>query len=219
VLGAKDDAGTDAANVHVAFDGAPLTDRLDGKPLPVDPGVHVLRFERPGSKAAEVRLVVNVKLASTPLASPTAVAADVPSSPPRDEAPMLSFLSARSVVTLSLLGLTAAAIGGGAYFLAQSGNDSQTAAHIRGTLPVNACALDPSSPTCARLSDAVDAEHRDSTAATGLFIGSIALAAAAVVTWVAWPREISRTDGATGRLWIAPSMGSGRLSIDLTPSF
>ncbi|KYF71942.1 hypothetical protein [Sorangium cellulosum] len=58
ILSAEDDQGQDAADVRVTLDGAPLAARLDGKAVEVDPGEHVLRFERAGSDPVALRLVV-----------------------------------------------------------------------------------------------------------------------------------------------------------------
>ncbi|XXT20197.1 hypothetical protein WME94_01345 [Sorangium sp. So ce429] len=58
ILSAEDEQGQDVADVQVAVDGAPLTARLDGKAVEVDPGEHVLRFERAGSAPVALRLVV-----------------------------------------------------------------------------------------------------------------------------------------------------------------
>jgi hypothetical protein len=53
VLGARDDQGHDVLDVKASMDGAPVTGRLDGRPMPVDPGVHRFRFE--STTAAGVR--------------------------------------------------------------------------------------------------------------------------------------------------------------------
>lgn len=45
VLGARDAQGHDVWTARAAMDGAPLAERLDGRPVPVDPGVHVFHFE------------------------------------------------------------------------------------------------------------------------------------------------------------------------------
>jgi len=45
VLGARDAQGRDVLAVRVSVDGVPVGDRLDGRPMPVDPGVHLFRFE------------------------------------------------------------------------------------------------------------------------------------------------------------------------------
>ena len=48
VLGAVDEMGSDLREVAVSLDGAPLVSNLDGRPVPVDPGPHTLRFEAAG---------------------------------------------------------------------------------------------------------------------------------------------------------------------------
>ncbi|WP_438007477.1 hypothetical protein WME89_01340 [Sorangium sp. So ce321] len=58
ILSAEDEQGQDVADVQVTADGAPLAARLDGKAVEVDPGEHVLRFERAGSAPVALRLVV-----------------------------------------------------------------------------------------------------------------------------------------------------------------
>jgi hypothetical protein len=58
VIGAKDAQGRDAVQVKVTVDGQPLTDKLDGKPVVVDPGEHTFRFEIAGAKPLEERLVI-----------------------------------------------------------------------------------------------------------------------------------------------------------------
>jgi hypothetical protein len=59
VIGAKDETGTDLVAVSVLVDGASLATRLDGKPLVVDPGEHVFRFEVTGYQAVEQHVVVH----------------------------------------------------------------------------------------------------------------------------------------------------------------
>ena len=51
VLGARDAQGRDLFDVTVKLDGAAVAAHLDGKPLPVDPGPHTLRFEAPAAGA------------------------------------------------------------------------------------------------------------------------------------------------------------------------
>jgi hypothetical protein len=45
IVAARDPAGGDLLDVRVWLDGRLLAERLDGRPWPVDPGPHVLRFE------------------------------------------------------------------------------------------------------------------------------------------------------------------------------
>ncbi len=58
VLGAHDRSGNDLVDVNVTMDGHPLAQRLDGKPISVDPGVHALHFEAAGHAPVDRRVVV-----------------------------------------------------------------------------------------------------------------------------------------------------------------
>jgi hypothetical protein len=59
VFVAHDDAGNELANVRVLVDGEPVTQKLDGASLNVDPGEHAVVFEQPPRKSASVRIIVH----------------------------------------------------------------------------------------------------------------------------------------------------------------
>lgn len=58
VFGARDGAAHDLLDVRVSVDGAPVGDTAQGKPVPLDPGAHRVKFERPGAAPIEEALVV-----------------------------------------------------------------------------------------------------------------------------------------------------------------
>jgi hypothetical protein len=58
VIRAKDKAGNDAVAVKVSADGMPLGETLDGRAIPIDPGVHTFRFEMAGAEPIEQKVVV-----------------------------------------------------------------------------------------------------------------------------------------------------------------
>jgi hypothetical protein len=58
IVNARDAEGKDVLNVRVLVDGAVLMDKLDGKPHPIDPGVHVFRYEREGADPTEESIVI-----------------------------------------------------------------------------------------------------------------------------------------------------------------
>ena len=58
VLHAKDRAGQDLVAVKVTADGKPVTEQLDGRSIPLDPGVHTFRFEAAGSEPVEQKIVL-----------------------------------------------------------------------------------------------------------------------------------------------------------------
>ncbi len=82
VIRARDDKGDDLVDVHVTLDGTPLTDRLDGQPIRVDPGAHTLRYEAAGFVPSEERVVIQAgtknRLLDMDLARPSP-----PPAPPR----------------------------------------------------------------------------------------------------------------------------------------
>lgn len=58
VPAAKDRRGRDIVDAKVSVDGKVLAETLDGKPLPVDPGVHVFKFETKGAPPVDEKIVV-----------------------------------------------------------------------------------------------------------------------------------------------------------------
>jgi hypothetical protein len=88
VVGAKDEKGTDLTDVKVQVDGVPLTAHLDGKPTPVDPGEHVLRFETAGYPAVEQHVVIHAgeksRLLAVQFGHPPAATPEPATPPPAD---------------------------------------------------------------------------------------------------------------------------------------
>lgn len=58
IPGAKDRKGRDLIDVKVSIDSKVVTESLDGKPVLVDPGVHVVRFETKGAAPVDEKIVV-----------------------------------------------------------------------------------------------------------------------------------------------------------------
>lgn len=59
VINAKDDRGNDLVDVTVSVDGQVLVSKLDGKPLPVDPGAHLFHYEATGFAPMEEHAVIH----------------------------------------------------------------------------------------------------------------------------------------------------------------
>jgi hypothetical protein len=206
VLGARDEQGHDIDDVAVSFDGEPFVSKLDGRPIEVDGGPHVLRFERPGSepveehvvlRAGEKARVLTVTLRSTTVATPPGTAEPEtaepePVTPPPEPEPMLS---ARHVTAAALVLGALGAAGTGVFFLTQASSESQSASQLRGALPTNAC-VGGSSSLCSNLSQTVSQQHTDENVATSLFVGSGILLAGAVAAWALWPsHDAPQTSG------------------------
>ncbi len=60
VLGVRDEHGTETSQVRVLIDGVEAATRLDGRPIDIDPGEHVLRFERPNVAPIEQHVFLHV---------------------------------------------------------------------------------------------------------------------------------------------------------------
>jgi hypothetical protein len=58
IVRARDGAGADLGDVRVTVDGAPLTSRLDGQAIPMNPGMHAFHFELADGTSADERVVV-----------------------------------------------------------------------------------------------------------------------------------------------------------------
>jgi hypothetical protein len=83
VVRAVDGNGKDLADVRVSVDGNVVAERLDGRPLSIDPGEHAIRYESPGAapvmekilvRQGETNRLVSVSLSSAKDRRPTATA-------------------------------------------------------------------------------------------------------------------------------------------------
>lgn len=171
VLSAQDPSGRDVADVKVTLDGAKLTDHLEARAIPLDPGEHRFRFERPGLPAVEETLI----LREGELRRAVAVhfgAGSGPTPPPPSPGPTRGTIAAAA--TLGALG-----IAGGAVFAYLAATAKSDADHLRATCAPN---CDPAAV------DPVRTRLIGANVALGLGIAS---AAAALGVGIWGPRETS----------------------------
>jgi hypothetical protein len=91
VLSATGSDGRDVADVRVSIDGQPLASHLDGRPMPVDPGEHLFRFDVAAAGEVEQRVLVREG------EKDRAVVGTFPRSRAETEAPSAAATSSRSV--------------------------------------------------------------------------------------------------------------------------
>jgi hypothetical protein len=224
VFAATDGSGKDLSAVRVVADGWPIADRLDGRPVELDPGAHEIRFEaadrdpvvvsvvlRAGDKNRALgavlppRLVIvqTRALSSAPPERPTG--SNPADGPPRTD---------RATVALALLASGAASGAAGLYFAILSRSDADQRATLLGKIK-DGC-FQPYSPDCTALGNVVDVQRRDYVLSNVLYAGGGALVAAAVTTWLLWPQKADRS----GAAWaVRPTVGLGSAGLRAEMAF
>jgi hypothetical protein len=183
VLEVHDASGRERIDVRVTLDGEDLTDRLDGRPLEMDPGEHVFRFAVSDGQSAEQRIVAHAGdrmrriVVTLERASPARLTPDTTPTPPELQPttrppppPARDTVRASTpwpVYALGTLAVVTGAVGGG---LAVAGLAREN--HLRST-----CA-----PTCAH--DDVSSLHGQYVAADVLFVVTGAAVAAALLFYL-----------------------------------
>jgi hypothetical protein len=139
--------GAEVSDVRVSVDGEVVATRIDGKPIPLDPGEHRFRFERAGEDpvdqtsvvlAGEKERLMSVRFGPEPVATPSGVASPpgaAPNAPPGSAGTGVA--PGAAAVTLGAVGLASLLAGAvldvsGYVFLQQcAGDPSCTGQHER----------------------------------------------------------------------------------------
>ena len=171
VFSARGEHGRDVTDARVLLDGEAVSSALDGHAVALDPGTHVVRFERAGGGVSEMRLVaregeknrsVNASFMTSTPAAP-------------EKATQVRAESGRFPILPVILGGTGLLALGGSFYVRL--NADSDADRLRGS-----CA-----PSCDQSSrDALSDKLVVANVALGVGIGAIALAAA---TWLFDPRH------------------------------
>jgi hypothetical protein len=158
--------GHDVSDARVLLDGEAVSSALDGHAVALDPGSHVVRFERTGGGVSEVRLVAREGEKNRPVSASFVSA--TPAEKPKME-------SGRFPVLPVILGGTGLLALGGSFYVRL--NADSDADRLR-----SSCA-----PSCDQSSrDALSDKLVVANVALGVGVGALALAAA---TWLFDPRH------------------------------
>jgi hypothetical protein len=231
VFSAKDDRGNDISAVRVISDGKLITSTLDGKPLPLDPGGHDIRFERDPNGAVTVHVILKAGEKNREvLATFPAVQGEPPpegtpppetsTHPPAEEG--TSFLNARNVTALSLVGAGAIAIGVGVPFGLNSQSENTKANSIasndlHGDTAACYAPVSPKPAACATLNSTRDVQNRDAILNYVFYIAGAALAVGGVATWLLWPKKEQDVPASTA--WVTPTVGPGHAGLAVGGAF
>lgn len=117
VLSAKDAAGNDVFEVKVTIDGEPLTDKLDGSAIAIDPGPHTIHWEAPGLPAQDSKILVKEAEKNRTIVVTLGAPAAPPPAPPAPPPPApVAEKSGPPAAAWIFGGLGVAGIAGFAYF-------------------------------------------------------------------------------------------------------
>jgi hypothetical protein len=110
-LDARDPGGQRLSGVRVTVNGAPLHERADGS-VPIEPGVHVLRFEKDGYGPADVRAEVHAGERNHAVAVVLAVLPLAPPAPPPPRPPATASYVLGGIGVAALVGAGVLAVAG-----------------------------------------------------------------------------------------------------------
>jgi hypothetical protein len=169
--------GQEVTDVRVSADGEPVAERIDGKPVALDPGEHHFRFERTGEESVEEAAVVvagekqrRVTARFGPEPIPTPPSAPVP---PQGATPVDASLRAHrapgaAAYALGAFGLVSLATG--------------LALDVSGFVFIQQCGGDRS---CTRAHEIAEVQWRLVTGDVLLVAGALS----AVAAWLLWQRD------------------------------
>jgi hypothetical protein len=219
VIGAKDGAGNDLLAASVTVDSVKVAGALDGRPIEVDPGEHVVRVEVTGLPASERKLVIgegektrHERFVLGEVIAPRRVI----SAEPR-EAELAPYWGTqrKAAVAVGVTGVVA--IGVGVTFgLLSSTEWSSSKSAIAAQA---SCASGSACPAHATAVSDHNSAVTDATVSTiALGVGA-AFVAAGVVTWLTSPRDRATPSSRTGELHLVPSGGPGGGSLTIVGTF
>ena len=188
IVGARDAAGNDLVAVRVSVDGVLLSESMDGKAVPIDPGPHSIRFEHQGDAAIDESVVIREaeKRRSIVVTFPRRAAVGVPPTTETQTKPRRPV----SALTYTLAAVGVASLG---VFI---GLD------VNGQSRYSSCSGACSSSTAQSLS-----VERAAT----LTVGGVGVASHAVATVLFLTRPSAVDAGAAFHLDLAPTRGGGML--------
>jgi hypothetical protein len=214
VFEAKDGAGNDLSNIKVDVDGQPLTDRLDGTSMQVDPGEHHFRFTAPGGTIIDKTIVIRegekdrresivVGATALPAVQPAPPAlASTTAQPPAAED---TGASRRTIgLVVGGVGIVGLAVGTVFGVLASSSASSSK----------NECSTATCGGAYSKSVSDYNTASTDATVSTVAFIaGGVGVAAGAILFFTA---PSGASSGASGSRWqFSPSVGASGLGLSV----
>ena len=201
VISVLDAQGHDVGDVRVWVDGEPFVDKLEGNAVAIDPGSHVLRFQRGDAPSFEETVIVREGEKNRVLAARLPTPSTPVAEPPDSRGPARSV--AMPVLAYSLIGVGAVALGLGTYLEITQVNDLNTLKNTCG-------------PTLTCSQSSVDSIAHDRVYA-GISLGAgVAAAGVGVILLLTRPSQSHAAAGRTPGLFrsgtwvdVGPTRGGG----------
>ncbi len=207
---AKDEAGNDLVPVRVSMDGEPIGERLDGTPIPIDPGQHTFTFKVADRPTVEKSLVISEGQKDRRETVVFGAATGALTSPKPDTSPIESVPAAASsrgrdqrvagivVGAVGVLGLGLGAVSGGV-----ASSDWSSAKETCNGRPVS-CTTDPNS---AGFQEERSASTMAAVSTVGFIAGGV-LVAGGLVVFLTAPKNSSSPAPVSARgIEIVPTGG------------
>jgi hypothetical protein len=194
VIGAQDSDGKDLLDLKVSIDGVLVTEHLGGRALPIDPGRHKMRYEKPDGTVLEEEILVGEGTKNRPVSvvfpGPKKLAVVTgPVPPPHETSTSKGPSVANTAIGITLAAVGAAALGTALYL------------DLSATSDVNALKAS-CGPTRTCSASRVSADELDyDLAGVGLGLGIVAVGIATYV-FLGHPFGEPRVDAHAQRGWV-----------------
>jgi hypothetical protein len=207
VFGAKDPSGNDLTAVTVTADGTQLTATLDGKPVQLDPGDHVFRFEAKGFHAVERTVLVRAGEKSRLV---VAQFGDVPATPAQNAgtgpAPSPAQTSAPVPTGVWVFGGLALAAFGTEAFFGISGLDDRSSLYSQPCAKTATCNPD----------DVKSVRTKFTVADIALGVGLVSAGLSAYLYFTRGSADVKAGDTHAAHFDVAPTVGGAAATWRLT---
>jgi hypothetical protein len=206
------------ANPTLTVDGHPMPPAVLGKPIPMNPGRHVLVLSAPDHTAFTTAVTLNETdaVVANAILSPlskSGVVSPLKAAPePIPDAGSSTGLHARTYVLIgeAVVALSGVALGIG--FTLHASSEDERADRARKLVgPSTECVVHPENPLCAVLQGAMNDAESDRTVARIGFIGAGVAAAAFVGTFILWRPA--------AKVAIIPSFAPGAAELSVAAHF
>ena len=207
ILGAQDESGRDLSDVRASIDGVAVAGAAAGQAVSVDPGAHVVRYQRTDGTSVEQQFVIREgekrRTLVLKFGSAATAAATVPAQAPPPSSETRPSAGTNTIVGASVAVAGLALIGAGVYFFTQQQSETSS---VESLCAGGACR--PGTPAAASVPSQVTTVNTNRALAGGTFgLGAAAIGLGAYFFFARPLGRGARSDAPLAGLQIAPTRG------------